>query len=82
MMYVTMHEYVRNYYPSEGWKNKVDRMPQEQVIAIYHSFIHREKAQKKFEKIEKEEYNPQYHQINIFEYMAKKDIQERLGGKN
>lgn len=59
------------YKNSMYWKEKVLRMPDNQVIAIYNKF-----RQKSYEQIEKDltvADNNQYHQMDIFEYVAEKE---------
>ena len=54
-------------YDSKGWHDKVTRMSDNQVIAVYRQFQRRDLFKKpKAEKKKKEE--PQYHQITLFEY--------------
>lgn len=70
-----MRKYVANRYPrSKNWQEKVKDMPNNQVIAVYNSFILRdsvkEEASNKIRnaKTPKEE----YHQINLFEVFGNK----------
>lgn len=36
-----MREIVRNEYPGQKWKDKVDKMSDSQVIALYYQFINK-----------------------------------------
>lgn len=38
-----MRSALRAVYPGPSWQTKVDRMPDNQVIAVYYSFQHRGK---------------------------------------
>ena len=65
-MYIAKHPKYKN---SPRWIDRVMRMPEPQVYAIYRQF---QKAD--YKKIEREmkrnnKENEQYHQMNIFEYM-------------
>lgn len=56
-----MRLYLMSQYPnSMSWHEKVRNMPTKMVVAIYKRFT------EKKEKVE----DPNYHQINMFEYMA------------
>ena len=64
--YICQHPYYKN---SPRWKDRVMRMPEPQVHAIFKKF---EKAD--YKKLEKElkaqeKDNQNYHQIDMFEYM-------------
>lgn len=57
-----MRQYIMSRYPDKMyWHEKVQKMPTRQVIAIYNSMTRRPK---------KVVYDPNYHQIDMFEYMA------------
>lgn len=45
-----MREEIAKVYSSQSWKQRVDRMSENQVIAVYHSFL----EQGKFEKARRE----------------------------
>lgn len=62
-----MRLYLMSRYPdSLKWQERVSKMPTRQVVAIY----------KKFKNMPKKPYigplpeDPNYHQINMFEYLA------------
>ena len=57
-----MRSKIAKVYDNFTWRNKVARMPREQVLAIYFSFQEQGKFDKKKQKDD-------YHQIDIFEYM-------------
>lgn len=66
-----MRCYILESYPhaSAKWRNKVANiMPTNQIVAIYKSILRRE--EKEYEEKKKEE---QYHQIDIFEYIAREE---------
>lgn len=66
-----MRCYILDSYPhaSKDWRNKVAfTMKPNQIIAIFRSISERD-AKKKEEKKQDE----QYHQIDIFEYLARRD---------
>ena len=57
-----MRQYIMSRYPNKMyWHEKVQKMPTRQVIAIYNNMTKRSK---------KVSYDPNYHQIDMFEYMA------------
>ena len=62
-----MRNYISDEYPSIGWKDRVQNMPDNQVIAIYHKIINRKavKTEVSVAPVVKKE---EYHQMNIFEY--------------
>lgn len=64
-VYISQHP----KYNSPAWRDKCNRMPDGQVIAIYHNFKKQDysKVRKEMKQTEKE--NQKYHQINMFEYM-------------
>jgi len=41
MQVVYMREWVRVAYPSESWKEKVSKMSEKQIIALYYDLIKR-----------------------------------------
>lgn len=72
----TMRKAVMDLYSAASWKDKVSRMPDKQVIAIYRRseqtglFDKRKKANKLARKMKKE--NERYVQLTIFDYMEDK----------
>ena len=36
---VNMRDWVRSAYPGPNWKKKVDKMPDDQIIALYYSLV-------------------------------------------
>ena len=55
---MTVHEMRREIsevYPGEGWKIKVSKMPEDQVIAVYYKFLETQKFLKKTDKNKKVE---------------------------
>lgn len=61
----TMKSAIMSVYPgSRAWQERVIRMPDRQVIAIYNDFMKRGR----FEKNNKN--SSSYHQMTIFEYMT------------
>lgn len=64
--YILQHP---KYKHSMIWRNRVMRMPDYQVHAIYKQFqkVDYKKLEKELKKHGKE--NEQYHQVNMFEYM-------------
>lgn len=72
-----MRIYILDSYPnaSMDWRNKVaNKMPTNQIIAIYHSILAREDKKQKQAKIDE-----QFHQMDIFEWQ--KALAERNGDK-
>ena len=51
-------------YSAPKWRDRVDSMPDNQVIAVYYSFLERKKFQPKKKKKE------EYHQITLDEYFG------------
>lgn len=47
MNFEAMRSYVISSYPGDGWKNRVMRMNQRQVVAIYFSLIRKEQERRK-----------------------------------
>lgn len=60
------------YKDSEKWKDRVMRMPDNQVHAIYKQFqkVDYKKIEKEMKAQKKD--NENYHQVDIFEYMEDK----------
>lgn len=42
-----MRNEVRKAYPGQKWYDKVSKMSDAQIIAVYHSFLHAKKFNKK-----------------------------------
>lgn len=65
-IYISQHPKYRN---SPFWRSRCQRMPANQVVAIYNNF--KKMDYKKIEKElkERDKNNKNYHQINMFEYM-------------
>ena len=57
-----MKNYVKNAYPGENWKKKVDKMPKTQIYCVYESIKRREKRKKAEEN--------SYHQLTIDEFLS------------
>ena len=65
--YISRHPRYKN---SNTWRDRVQRMPENQVIAIFYKF--QKQDYKKIEremKVEKEPVKEQFHQVTMFEYM-------------
>ena len=64
--YILQHPLYKN---SMTWRNRVMRMPDNQVHAIYKQFqkVDYKKLEKEIRNKNKE--NEKYHQMNMFEYM-------------
>ena len=66
-----MKDYILGWYPnaSKSWRTRVrDFMPDNQIVAIYHSICRRE------EKLRREaEEEKKYHQMTIYEYIGMED---------
>ena len=60
-----MRSYISNRYDSMKWKYKVSRMPTRQVIAVYRNLKERDAKAREEETCP----NPEYHQIDMFEYL-------------
>ena len=58
-----MRFYISEAYEGDAWKNKVKKMPDAQVYAVYMSIL----GKKKKEAPKKEE--EQYRQMTIFDYI-------------
>lgn len=50
-----MREWLYSAYPNATWRNKVDKMPDNQVIAVFNKF----KAEGRFEKKKREPHSVQ-----------------------
>lgn len=69
-----MRDQIRTMYTTKTWSDRVDRMRDQQVVAIYRSWIER------IAKAKKKEINDifvnnrsSYHQMTISEYLAEKE---------
>ena len=63
-----MRKFIISRYPdSESWKTKVSKMPDNQVVAIYHNMIKRKQEPKTRNSDKKK---PEFHQITIIEYLT------------
>lgn len=60
-----MRSYISNRYDSMKWKDKVSHMPTRQVVAVYRSIKRRDDEA----RLEATCPNPDYHQIDMFEYL-------------
>ena len=56
-------------YKSPGWRDRCNRMPDAQVIAIYNNFrkLDYRKIERDMKRTQKN--NEKFHQMDIFEYM-------------
>ena len=65
-IYISQHPKYKN---SPFWRSRCQRMPDDQIIAIYYKFrkMDYKKIEKEIKKQDKK--NDDYHQINMFEYM-------------
>lgn len=65
-VYISQHPL---YKHSPAWVDRCQRMPSNQVVAIYNNFkkLDYKKIEREMKKREKT--NAQYHQIDMFEYM-------------
>lgn len=75
---------ISKVYPTEKWKNKVENMPEDQVIAIYLAFEGRgllgkvitKPYQRKIEAVQKKQSvkpPPEPYQMTIDDILGKKD---------
>ena len=46
-----MRYYISKVYPGKGWKDKVAKMPEDQVMAVYFSFLENGRFNKKKEEV-------------------------------
>lgn len=61
-----MREMIKKVYPTETWYNKVNHMPDKQVMAIYFSM----KASGKLDKPKKKtKETEEFKQMTIFDYI-------------
>lgn len=58
-----MRKKIKEAYTSKFWLNKVDEMPDDQIIAVYYSFLERRKFDKPKKKKE------EFHQITLEEWL-------------
>ena len=63
--YMRLH--VINEYPGDSWREKVLKMPDNQVIAIYNNILRR-KAKKDILNEQQSADGMVYHQINMYEF--------------
>ena len=66
MRIASMRKAIAKVYNNKTWANKVAMMPDDQVIAIYFSFLEKGRFERVDHKSVSEEKN---HQITIFEYL-------------
>lgn len=57
-----MRMHIADAYPNENWKRKCENMPDNQVIAIFHSLQNRE------QRVSRKQ---QYKQLDIFDVWGK-----------
>lgn len=69
-----MRDWLREVYPFPKWQDKVDRMHEPQVIAVYYNMRKLNKLSPK----KKNQQTEQSHQISIWEWM----IQNERNGKD
>jgi hypothetical protein len=59
-----MRNYIKSAYNySSKWCNKVDRMPDNQVVAVYYSIVNQQSKKKKQAEIDRK-----FHQVTVEEY--------------
>jgi hypothetical protein len=58
-----MRAYVSKQYASKRWRNRVDNMPEDQLIAIYHAML---KRNKKVEEPNEKQLEFSFHYDQIF----------------
>ena len=59
-----MRNRLGDVYTAKTWQNRVKRMPDNQVIAVYYSFLERGKFD-----IPKKKKQEEFHQITLEEYL-------------
>lgn len=65
-----MRNWLLQQYPGVRWHERVSRMAPNQVIAIYRSMRNRPKKKEPVK-------TDGYHQIDMFEWLAEKEVSER-----
>lgn len=65
MTIASMRKAISRVYNSPRWFNRVAKMPDNQVIAIYYSFL----EQGRFNRVDPKAISKEPHQITIFEYL-------------
>ena len=69
-------------YDSTTWHQRVSKMPDNQIYAIYHSKLRRDERLKKERDLNNNEFfhrlvndkDKDYHQIDIWEYLMERDL--------
>lgn len=67
---------IKSVYGGWKWKNRVDGMPANQVVAIYRNFESSGKFNKpklSFKRLKQED----FHQITMFEYLEEKENERK-----
>lgn len=62
-----MRKMVSDCYDSETWKNKIKKMSDTQVVALYYSFLKRDKF------AQKEKRDNSVHQMTVEDYIMLKE---------
>ena len=71
-----MKDAIVNVYKTPSWRKKVETMYDDQVIAIYHDFLHRGKLGKVLKNARPkkiDEVEPTCQQLSIFDYINEKE---------
>lgn len=63
----SMRREISKVYPRAGWKLKVKRMPDAQVMAIYYNFLKNNRFEQKIKQ--KQEKKPKHKQLTFFDEM-------------
>lgn len=64
-----MRSAISDVYPSREWRERVDRMPNDQIIAIYYDFLKYGRFEKGPAKKPAPKTDVKYEQLTIFDFM-------------
>ncbi len=60
-----MRREISNVYSGEKWKKRVKNMPENQVLAVYNSFVKTDRFEKQKEKEKEQKKEPEYKQLTF-----------------
>ena len=72
-----MREQIAKAYGGDIWQDKVKKMPEQQVIAIYFKMLRdNPNLLKKERSIDNQNKKEEYHQITIFDYVSERSLEK------
>ena len=65
MQIETMRREISNVYSGKKWKKRVKQMPENQVLAVYNTFVRTDRFKKQKEKEKEKKKEPEYKQLTF-----------------